>query len=158
MTLTESCAIFNIRVFDRRRFKFRHKKGKCNEVLTSHLLQEIGSAHAHVWWTLRVIRSNVSWQYLSNTSFLTLNIQCPIDLISSISMNEKITFRGRAVVKSVRMLKIYGKTIEIRQRNRIFKACHCSKVHNAPFKLASPISVSHHTSTLLCACEQQIRH
>ena len=35
-------------------------------------------------------------------------------------MNENITFRGRAVVKSVRMLKIYGKTIEIPQRTRIF--------------------------------------
>ena len=32
------------------------------------------------------------------------------------------------------------KKIEIPQRNRIFKACHCLKIHNAPLKLLSPIS------------------
>ena len=32
------------------------------------------------------------------------------------------------------------RTIEIPQRTHIFKADHCLKVHNVPFKLASPIA------------------
>ena len=34
----------------------------------------------------------------------------------------------------------YRRTTEILQRTHIFMASHCLKVHNAPLKLASPIS------------------
>ena len=43
-------------------------------------------------------------------------------------------------------------TIEIPQRTRVFKATHCLKLHNVPFKPASLISgkgVSFDTSELL---------